>query len=88
LTAIDGLTCVVPGGAFYLFPNVTKYLSRRIPDDVRLATAILEEARVAVVPGEAFGGPGHIRISFARPMDELEDGARRIAAFLGRVRGQ
>lgn len=87
LTAIDGLTCVLPGGAFYLFPNVTKYLSRRMPDDVRLATAILEEARVAVVPGEAFGGPGHIRISFARPMDELEDGARRIAAFLGRARG-
>jgi aspartate aminotransferase len=87
LTAIDGLTCVLPDGAFYLFPNVTRYLSRRIPDDVRLATAILEEARVAVVPGEAFGGPGHIRISFARPMDELEDGARRIAAFLGRVRG-
>jgi aspartate/methionine/tyrosine aminotransferase len=40
-----------------------------------------------VVPGEAFGGPGHIRISFARPIDELEEGARRIAAFLGRVRG-
>ena len=88
LTAIDGLTCVRPEGAFYLFPNVTKYLSRRVPDDVRLATAILEEARVAVVPGEAFGGPGHIRVSFARPMDELEDGARRIAAFLGRVRGE
>jgi aspartate aminotransferase len=87
LIGIDGVTCVLPGGAFYLFPNVTKYLSRRIPDDVRLATAILEEAHVAVVPGEAFGGPGHIRISFARPLDELEDGARRIAAFLGRVRG-
>jgi aspartate aminotransferase len=87
LTGIDGLTCVLPDGAFYLFPNVTQYLSRRMPDDVRLSTAILEEARVAVVPGEAFGGPGHIRISFARPMDELQDGARRIAAFLGRVRG-
>lgn len=87
LTAIDGLTCVVPDGAFYLFPNVTRYLSRTMPDDVRLATAILEEARVAVVPGEAFGGPGHIRISFARPMDELAEGARRIAAFLGGLRG-
>ena len=88
LTAIEGLACVVPEGAFYLFPNVTHYLSRKMPDDVRLATAILEEARVAVVPGEAFGGPGHIRISFARPMDELQDGARRIAAFLGRLRGE
>ncbi len=36
---------------------------------------------------EAFGGPGHLRLSFARPIDELEDGARRIAAFLGRLRG-
>jgi aspartate aminotransferase len=88
LVAIDGVTCVLPGGAFYLFPNVTQYLSRRIPDDVKLATAILDEAHVAVVPGEAFGGPGHIRISFARPMEELQDGARRIAAFLGRVREQ
>ena len=87
LIGIEGLTCVLPDGAFYLFPNVTKYMSPRMPDDVRLATAILEEARVAVVPGEAFGGPGHIRISFARPMDELQEGARRIAAFLGRVRG-
>jgi aspartate aminotransferase len=87
LTAISGLTCVRPEGAFYLFPNVTKFLSRRMPDDVRLATAILEEARVAVVPGEAFGGPGHIRVSFARPLEELQDGARRIAAFLARVRG-
>ena len=87
LTDIEGLTCVLPDGAFYLFPNVSKFLSRRMPDDVRLATAILQEARVAVVPGEAFGGPGHIRISFARPMDELEDGARRIASFLRRVRG-
>jgi aspartate aminotransferase len=87
LTAIDGLTCVMPGGAFYLFPNVTRYLSRAMPDDVGLATAILEEARVAVVPGQAFGGPGHLRISFARPMDELAEGARRIAAFLGGRRG-
>jgi aspartate aminotransferase len=88
LTAIDGITCVVPGGAFYLFPNVTKYLSRTMPDDVRLATAILEEARVAVVPGEAFSGPGHVRVSFARPMDELEEGARRIAGFLRGLRGE
>ena len=87
LTAVEGVTCVVPQGAFYLFPNVTRYLSRKMPDDVRLATAILEEALVAVVPGEAFGGPGHVRVSFARPMDELEEGARRIASYLRGMRG-
>ena len=86
LLAIPGVTCARPDGAFYLFPNVSRHLSRRMPDSVSLATAMLEEARVAVVPGEAFGGPGHIRISFARPMSELQDGARRIAAFLARVR--
>ena len=87
LTAVEGVTCVVPDGAFYLFPNITRYLSRKMPDDVRLATAILEEALVAVVPGEAFGGPGHVRVSFARPMDELEEGARRIASYLRGMRG-
>jgi aspartate aminotransferase len=87
LVAIPGLTCVRPEGAFYLFPNVTRHFSRRRPDALRLAGALLEEARVAVVPGEAFGGPGHFRISFARPMAELQDGARRIAAFLDRARG-
>ena len=84
LVAIPGITCALPDGAFYLFPNVEPHLSRRRRDSVALASAILEEARVAVVPGEAFSGPGHIRISFARPMAELQDGARRIAAFLSR----
>jgi aspartate/methionine/tyrosine aminotransferase len=58
-----------------------------MPDSAALAAALLDEVHVAVVPGEAFAGPGHVRISFARPMAELEDGARRIAAFLSRPRG-
>jgi aspartate aminotransferase len=87
LVGIDGIRCALPGGAFYLFPDIREHLSRRRPDSVALATALLDEAHVAVVPGEAFAGPGHIRISFARPMAELADGARRIAAFLSRARG-
>jgi aspartate aminotransferase len=86
LVAIPGLTCARPDGAFYLFPNVTRHLSRRgIPDSISLAEAMLEDARVAVVPGEAFGGGGHVRISFARPMAELQEGARRLADFFART---
>ena len=87
LLAIPGVRCARPDGAFYLFPNVERHLSRRRRDSVALASALLEDARVAVVPGEAFHGPGHLRISFARPMAELQDGARRIAAFLAREGG-
>ena len=87
LVSIEGVRCALPGGAFYLFPDVRAHLSRRMPDSVALAGALLDEAHVAVVPGEAFAGPGHVRISFARPMAELQDGARRIAAFLSRARG-
>ena len=82
LAAIPGVACALPEGAFYLFPDVRAYLSRRIKDSVQLASALLDEAHVAVVPGEAFAGPGHVRISFARPLAELQDGARRIASFL------
>ena len=86
LVAMPGIRCARPEGAFYLFPNVEKHLSKRgMPDSLSLATALLEQGRVAVVPGEAFGGPGHIRISFARPLAELEEGARRIAEFLARA---
>jgi aspartate/methionine/tyrosine aminotransferase len=87
LSSIEGIRCALPDGAFYLFPDVRAHLSRRLPDSVALAGALLDEAHVAVVPGEAFAGPGHVRISFARPVAELQDGARRIAAFLSRARG-
>ena len=85
LTAIAGRhlrRC--PGGAFYVFPNVRRYLRGEVPTTLELAGRLLEEQKVAVVPGEGFGAPGYLRLSFARPMDELKEGARRIAAFLGR----
>ncbi|HEX4567117.1 MAG TPA: pyridoxal phosphate-dependent aminotransferase [Vicinamibacterales bacterium] len=72
-----------PAGAFYMFPDVSEYLS---PDGIRtsseLATLLLGEARVALTPGEAFDAPGFLRISYATSMKELERGSSRILEFL------
>jgi len=72
-----------PSGAFYLFPDVSEFLS---PDGIRtsaeLAAALLADARVALTPGEAFDAPGYIRISYATSMKELERGSQRILEFL------
>jgi aspartate aminotransferase len=72
-----------PAGAFYMFPDVSEYLS---PDGIRtsseLATLLLGEARVALTPGEAFDAPGFLRISYATSMKELERGSQRILEFL------
>lgn len=73
--------CVKPGGAFYLFPDVTPYLrSHETSDD--LAMRLLDEAGVAVVPGEAFHGPGHLRISFGANETDLQTGFERIKRAL------
>jgi len=87
LAAIPGVTCVSPAGGFYVFPNVGHFLSSRLPDTLALSLRLLEETRVAVVPGEGFAAPGYVRVSFARPMDELKDGIKRIAGFLAGLRG-
>ena len=72
-----------PEGAFYMFPDVSEFLS---PDGIRtsadLATALLGDARVALTPGEAFDAPGFLRISYATSMKELERGSQRILEFL------
>jgi aspartate aminotransferase len=77
------LRVVKPAGAFYLFPDVSDFLS---PDGVRttaeLAQALLDEARVAVTPGEAFDAPGFIRISYATSIGELQRGSARILDFV------
>lgn len=86
LTAIPELTCVEPGGGFYLFPNVCRYLSAKVPTALALALRLLEESGVATVPGEGFGTPGYLRVSFARPLEELKEGAQRMAAFLRSLR--
>ncbi len=72
-----------PAGAFYLFPDASEFLS---PDGIRtsaeLAQALLDEAHVAVTPGEAFDSPGFFRLSYATSMEELRRGTERILAFV------
>ena len=91
LRAIPGVTCVEPEGAFYAFPSVEGVLGRelrgRLPmTAMELADLILEEAKVAVVPGEAFGAPGHLRLSYALGDDDLVEGVTRIAKLLAEAR--
>jgi aspartate/methionine/tyrosine aminotransferase len=87
LSAIDGITCMEPEGAFYAFPSFEGVLGRTIGgrmvvDTLALSEVLLEEAKVAVVPGEAFGTPGYARLSFALGDDDLVEGVERIAALL------
>ncbi|MBV8559773.1 MAG: pyridoxal phosphate-dependent aminotransferase [Acidimicrobiia bacterium] len=87
LRAIPGVTCVEPHGAFYAFPSFAGVLGkelgpRRPTTTGELAEVILEEARVAVVPGEAFGAPGYMRLSYALGDADLEEGLNRIAKLL------
>jgi aspartate aminotransferase len=85
LAAIPRMKCHRPAGAFYLFPNLTRYFSGDVPDTITLATRLLDEQGVALVPGEGFGAPGYARLSFARPLDELREGVDKISVFLAGV---
>jgi aspartate aminotransferase len=76
-----GLRCSEPGGGFYLFPNISRYL-RSGENATDLSRALLEEERVAVVPGPAFGLDGHLRVSFACSRERIEEGIRRVKRFL------
>ena len=73
--------CVKPQGAFYLFPDVTRHLKNGM-NSAEFAGRLLKNTGVAVVPGEAFGMPGHIRISYAVSKDELSSGFDKIREAL------
>ncbi len=81
LRAIPGVTCVEPGGAFYAFPNVSAHLGNGVADTTALAKLLLEKQHLVVVPGDAFGTPGYLRLSYATSIDRIEEGLRRLEKF-------
>jgi aspartate/methionine/tyrosine aminotransferase len=88
LSDISGVACLEPQGAFYCFPSFagvigSEIAGRRVDSALELCEVLLDEARVAIVPGEAFGAPGYARLSFALGDDDLVEGLERIAALLG-----
>ena len=91
LRTIPGVTCEWPGGAFYAFPNVAAHLANGsggralAKDTTELAKILLDQARVALVPGDAFGAPGYLRLSYATSIERIDEGLRRLDRFFSRV---
>jgi aspartate/methionine/tyrosine aminotransferase len=84
LTDMKGITCPIPQGAFYTFPGIHQHLSR-FTDSIEFSSYLLDEAEVAIVPGEAFGATGHVRLSYALSDDDLVTGLTRMAEALERA---
>jgi aspartate/methionine/tyrosine aminotransferase len=82
LRKVSKLSYPVPEGAFYLWIDVSAYLGGRIADSIELCRYLLEKHNVALVPGEAFGSPGYVRLAYAIQQGRLEEGVRRIVAGL------
>jgi aspartate aminotransferase len=91
LNAIPGVTCLKPEGAFYVFPNVAAYYGRSfggktITTSAEMATYLLDESNVALVPGGDFGHDDHIRLSYATSMEQIVKGVARIGEALLKLR--
>lgn len=91
LAKVPHVTLVQPRGAFYAFPDFSAWIGRHagdrhLEDDMALASWLLDEARVAVVPGSAFGAPGFLRLSYATGEDTIRSGIERIAQAATRLR--
>ncbi|MCC6543431.1 MAG: pyridoxal phosphate-dependent aminotransferase [Nitrospirae bacterium] len=87
LRGIAGISCFMPIGSFYVFPNISGILGRKfnnttVDSSVKLAEYFLNEAKVAAVPGDAFGAPGFLRLSFATSMDNIEKGLDRLESAI------
>jgi len=84
LKSIEGVECFVPSGAFYVFPDISAFLGKKTPEGVTIETStdlslyLLEKQGVAVVPGDAFGEPTGIRLSYAASMEDLKEAVQRI----------
>ncbi|MDR1695669.1 MAG: pyridoxal phosphate-dependent aminotransferase [Endomicrobium sp.] len=85
LNNIEGISCLKPGGAFYVFPNVSKLIGKTfngktVNNDMDLANYLLEKAEIAVVPGSSFGTEGYLRLSYATSMELIKKGIDRLEA--------
>jgi aspartate aminotransferase len=84
--SIPGLTCTVPQGAFYVYPNISAFIGKGgIKSSSDLAAKLLSEAHVVVVPGEAFGTDAHIRLSYAVSGDVIDKGVQRMREYLSKL---
>lgn len=94
LNSIDGVNCFNPGGAFYAFPDISSYLNtvtpsgNRIENSTDLCLFLLEERGLAAVPGDAFGEPRGIRLSYAASMDHLKEAIKRLREGLEALKKQ
>ena len=91
LLNIDGITCPKPGGAFYLFPNVSAYFGKaykgkQINNATDLAALLLDEVQVAVVPGVAFGSDNFVRLSYATSIEVIAEAMDRIESVLAEIK--
>jgi len=87
LNELKDVSCAMPGGAFYAFPNLEKYIGKKgngklLKDTFDISEYILESAKVATVPGDGFGAPGHIRFSYATDSETITEGINRVKAAL------
>lgn len=92
LNAIPGITCPEPGGAFYVFPNVSglfgkSFNGKKISSSDDLADYLLSEAKVAIVPGSGFGADENVRLSYATSMANIKNGLQRIAEAVSNLEG-
>jgi aspartate aminotransferase len=90
LNAMPGVTCRMPTGAFYAFPNISGLFGRthtrgKVQTATDAATYLLQEAKVALVPGEPFGSASHIRLSYATSMDTIIRGMDRMETALAKL---
>jgi aspartate aminotransferase len=91
LRKIPGVTCEWPGGAFYAFPNISSFLKNGdqgpalAKSCTEISKQLLNQAQVAVVPGEAFGAPGYLRLSYATSIERIDEGLRRLEKFFTRA---
>jgi aspartate aminotransferase len=85
LNSMPGVSCLAPRGAFYAFPNTSGLYGGKLKSSSDLALYLLEEANVALVPGDAFGNDNHVRISYATSLDDIKRAVERIKEVLGRL---